>query len=507
MSAEAVLDLAIGNIADGAPVNWRVRRQRHRRFRRRQRIVHESVKVRDLAQDPQRARPLAIAVRVGFLQLPDGTPRRWGQYRLNHKVGEGSFGRVYRAWDSQLERDVAIKILHGHVSDTRLKDRLLREGRALAKVRHPNVVTVLGVEAHEDRVGLCMEFVHGETLANHVQAKGELSALEATVIAEDVCRALAAVHRARFVHRDVKARNVMRDETGRIVLMDFGTGAEVNRAWALGGLVGTPAYMAPEVLEGDPASERSDVYSVGVLLYFLVTKAYPVVGQNIEDVRDAHVARRRTPLSERRPDLPTSYLRVVERAIAADPEERFASAPELLQALQEVGRALKPASVFTLPMQVAVVAVGLALAVTGLGLITSTAFNITLERGDFVEEGSVDWLVWGVRTSVAPLFVFGILGLGGLATLVFVRRRPLVSNAMRHLDRRARERLAGFIRRARLDEAVVVASSVLAASTAAVIVAWWYFMPLLAALLTRVSTGSSAALALLSPDFVWYHNQ
>ncbi|MBM3817687.1 MAG: serine/threonine protein kinase [Acidimicrobiia bacterium] len=399
MSAEAVLDLVIGNIADGAPVNWRQLEEESRSEEDRDwagalRILSEVANLHRLMEDPLLAQLEASVTLPADVPrvLPDGTPNTWGRYRLNHKVGEGSFGRVYRAWDPQLERDVAIKILHGHVSDTRLKDRLLREGRALAKVRHPNVVTVLGVEAHEDRVGLCMEFVHGETLANHVQAKGALSAIEATVIGEDVCRALAAVHRAGFVHRDVKARNVMRDETGRIVLMDFGTGAEVNRAWALGGLVGTPAYMAPEVLDGDPASERSDVYGVGVLLYFLVSKAYPVVGQTIEDVRDAHVQRRRTPLIERRPDLPVSFLRVVERATAADPEERYASAPELLQALQEVMRTLKPVSFFTLPVRIATAVTTAAFLLVAVGGLTSAVFNLVFERADFANETATDWL-------------------------------------------------------------------------------------------------------------------
>ena len=129
----------------------------------------------------------------------------WGRYRLVEKVGEGSFGSVYRAWDSELEREVAVKILHPRVANSQLKSRLLREGRALAKVRHPNVVSVLGVESHGDRVGLCMEFVRGETLATVLGRRGAFNAREAALIGEDVCRALAAVHRAGFVHRDVKA--------------------------------------------------------------------------------------------------------------------------------------------------------------------------------------------------------------------------------------------------------------------------------------------------------------
>ena len=158
----------------------------------------------------------------------------------------------------------------------RLKERLLQEGRALAKIRHNNVVNVLGVEAHGDRVGLCMEFVRGKTLADIVRGQGKLSAAEAVLIGEDLCRALSAVHGAGFIHRDVKAKNVMRDDTGRIVLMDFGTGRTAEAQEGTSDRAGTPLYMAPEVLEGGQASARSDVYSLGVLLYHLVTGEYPV---------------------------------------------------------------------------------------------------------------------------------------------------------------------------------------------------------------------------------------
>src|SRR6185436_10816329 len=132
----------------------------------------------------------------------------------------------------------------------------LREGRALARVRDSHVVNVLGVETHEDQIALCMEFVHGETLEDSLRRHGTLNAREAALVGEDVCRALAAVHLAGFIHRDVKARNVMRERAGRIVLMDFGTGRDADELRKAGpaGMAGTPLYMAPEVLAGLPAS-------------------------------------------------------------------------------------------------------------------------------------------------------------------------------------------------------------------------------------------------------------
>ena len=134
----------------------------------------------------------------------------WGRYRLEEQIGRGGFGAVYRGWDPVLQMPVAIKILHRRHSDDRLAERLIREGQLLAQVKHPHVVRVLNVERHDGRVGLVMEYLRGETLDQMLTARGLLNHRETTVIAEDVCRALSAVHAVRLVHRDVKARNIMR---------------------------------------------------------------------------------------------------------------------------------------------------------------------------------------------------------------------------------------------------------------------------------------------------------
>ena len=266
--------------------------------------------------------------------------RVWGRYQLLQEVGAGSYGSVYRAFDPELEFEVAIKILHRHVADAQLRQQLLQEGRALAKVRDDHVVKVLGVESSGDRVGLCMEFVHGDTLEHVLSTQGTLNAREAMLIGEDVCRALSAVHAAGFVHRDVKLRNIMRDRKGRIVLMDFGTGRALDAAGAHGpmNIAGTPPYMAPEVLAGVPATAASDVYSVGVLLYHLVTGRYPVEGASVAEIKAAHMLGRRTPMSEHRADLPLPFVQVVERALAPNPSERWGSAGALLEALGKAER-------------------------------------------------------------------------------------------------------------------------------------------------------------------------
>jgi len=262
---------------------------------------------------------------------------RWRHLRLVELAGEGTFGRLYRAWDERLDREVALKLLKQPGAG--VGDAAIEEGRLLAKVRHPNVVTVYGADRDDDgSVGIWMEFVRGRTLAELLRDRGPFNADEASAIGRDVCGALAAVHRAGLLHRDVKAQNVMREHGGRIVLMDFGAGKE--HAYAAGhSLAGTPVYLPPEVLGGAPPSPASDVYNVGVMLFHLVTGQYPVTGRTLDDVREAHATGRRQLLRDVRPDLPEAFVAVVERAIAADPRVRFQTAGELERALRSAAGA------------------------------------------------------------------------------------------------------------------------------------------------------------------------
>ena len=267
-------------------------------------------------------------------------PNRWGQLRILEHVGRGSFGDVYRAWDESLDREVALKLLRTADVDPQA-DAVISEGRMLARVRHPNVVTVYGAERRDGRVGLWMEFVRGRTLADIVRSDGPFSAREAALIASDVCRSVSAVHAAGMLHRDIKAQNVVRETGGRIVLMDFGAGIDAA-AGAHEGLAGTPVYVAPEILAGGAATSSSDIYSLGVLLFFLVTGTYPVTGRHLSDIREQHAAGRRKLLRDVRPDLPAWFTAAVDRATDADPAARFQSAGAF-------ERALEPRHAFSLP--------------------------------------------------------------------------------------------------------------------------------------------------------------
>jgi Tol biopolymer transport system component len=268
---------------------------------------------------------------------------RWGPLLVTEKIGRGAYGDVYRAWDPRLEREVALKLLREGVTGG-AESPAVEEGRLLARVRHPNVVTVFGAERGDGRVGLWMELIRGRTLAEEIQADGPFPPEAAARAGVEVCRALAAVHRAGLLHRDVKAQNVMRDDTGRLVLTDFGTGLALDEV-ALDDpqLAGTPLYLAPEVLAGDPASTASDLYSVGVLLYHLLTSDFPVTGRTLDDVRAAHARGARTPLHARRPDVPAGLAGIVERLLLPDPSGRHGTAADVADALAATLRPESPA--------------------------------------------------------------------------------------------------------------------------------------------------------------------
>lgn len=271
-------------------------------------------------------------------QSPAAFPETWGHLRILELVGHGGFGEVYRAWDPTLEREVALKLLRKlRAEDANLK----AEGRLLAKLRHANIVTVYGVAEHDGRIGLWEEFIHGRTLSQLIKEQGPFGAFEALAIGKEVCRALAAVHAAGQIHRDVKAHNVMREDGGRIVLMDFGLGIDSRRAQlsesaSTSGAAGTPLYMPPELLAGQRATVQSDIYAVGVLLYYLVTGLYPTKGRTWAEVQSAHDTGQQALLSDVRPDLPERFVQVVGRALAPKPADRYQTAGALLQALVEI---------------------------------------------------------------------------------------------------------------------------------------------------------------------------
>jgi serine/threonine protein kinase/tetratricopeptide (TPR) repeat protein len=267
--------------------------------------------------------------------LETGSPvDSWGPLRIIEHVGRGTFGDVYRAWDSRLDREVALKILRHRERDDEVRaSTVIQEGRLLARVRHPNVVTVYGAERVSGQVGVWMEFIHGKTLEQELRDQGPFDVDRVIRIGSELANALSTVHRAGLIHGDVKTHNVMCERDGRLVLTDFGAGCELEETPddQARELAGTPVCVAPEVLAGQAATPQSDVYSLGVLLYHLVTGTYPVRGRSLKEVREAHADGRRTPLDTARPNLPSAFVDIIDRALDPNPDNRYDS-PDALGA-------------------------------------------------------------------------------------------------------------------------------------------------------------------------------
>lgn len=246
----------------------------------------------------------------------------WGHLDVIEKIGEGAFAEVFRAHDPKLALDVALKLMREPESrDEQRASALIEEGRLLARVRHPNVVSVYGADRIDGRVGIWTELVDGQTLDAIVRERGPLPVADVVDIGVQLSRALAAVHNAGTLHRDVKASNVMREAGGRVVLMDFGTGLDLDREPMAGDVAGTPLYLAPEIFDGGTQTRASDVYALSVLLFQLLTGRYPVEGRTYGELRERHRSTA-MPIAGVREVASPAVARMIERGLARDPAQR-----------------------------------------------------------------------------------------------------------------------------------------------------------------------------------------
>jgi eukaryotic-like serine/threonine-protein kinase len=261
-----------------------------------------------------------------------------GRYELEEVVGTGGMSSVYRAYDSVLDRHVALKILHERYwSDEGSLERFRREARAAAQLSHPNIVTVIDRGEEDGRPFIVFEYVDGETLKRVVEERGQLSVREALVIALAVARALAFAHARGVVHRDVKPQNVLLDGEGRARVTDFGIARSLNLDVGVtqtGTVLGTSEYMAPEQAKGERASARSDVYSLGAVLYELLAGEVVFPGESFMAVALRHIGEPPRSILERRPDVPLRLAAALDRCLAKDPRDRFRSMDELVEELE-----------------------------------------------------------------------------------------------------------------------------------------------------------------------------
>ena len=333
---EQLLSVAVA-IADGTPVEWpSVHSPLVRQLQHLERLVQGHDAVRSVPPRNDRTHEtLLTEARRRHAGAADALRVQWGPLIVFEKLGRGSFGDVYRAWDPRLDREVALKLIPEDISAAATSP-VIEEGRLLARVRHPNVMTVYGADRCDGRTGIWTEYIRGETLAAEMARRGPLAADEAARIGIDVCAALGAVHAAGMLHRDVKAQNILRDGSGRIVLGDFGTGIALGDDARMSDpkTAGTPLYLAPEIIEGEPPSAASDLYAVGVLLYFLLTATFPVRGSTLAEIRRAHARGDRMPLRDTSAGVPDPLARVVETLLSTNPAERYPSAADAEAALR-----------------------------------------------------------------------------------------------------------------------------------------------------------------------------
>ncbi|HEX7254328.1 MAG TPA: protein kinase [Gaiellaceae bacterium] len=270
-----------------------------------------------------------------------------GRFELVELIGKGGMSSVYKAHDRMLERIVAIKILHPQfTADEEYVERFRREARSVAQLSHPNIVTVIDRGEDGGRQYIVFECVEGENLKQLVERTGSIPVRDALVLALQMARALSFAHGRGLIHRDVKPQNVLLNADGQAKMTDFGIAREldVQGVTITGTVLGTSEYIAPEQARGEQVDAQTDVYSLGVVLYELLTGAVPYDGETFVTVALKHVNEPTPSVLERRPDVPPRVALAVERAMAKSPSERFGSMNELVDELEACLADLDPGS-------------------------------------------------------------------------------------------------------------------------------------------------------------------
>jgi serine/threonine protein kinase len=335
--------------------------------------------------------------------------KQLGKYDIIERLGRGGMAEVYKAYQGSLDRFVAIKLLHPFLADDpEFKDRFEREARNVARLRHPNIVQVYDFEydVESESYYMVMELIDGQTLKDRLTAMGKelLPVSETLRIMREATEALAYAHARGMIHRDVKPANLMLDSDGRVVLTDFGIAKIVTgiQFTASGGMVGTPAYMAPEQGLGDAGDERSDLYSLGVILFQLVAGKLPYDADTPLAVILKHLNEPVPNVREFNPDVLPEIETILAKTMAKDPEDRYQNAEGMLRELYSAA---------------------------GLKMSDSGTFNFTGEQGSLVgaaarkedTAGSImDTPNLATSTAVVPSRRTSLAGLGAIAVLAIL---------------------------------------------------------------------------------------
>src|SRR5438874_4621116 len=279
--------------------------------------------------------------------------RRLGKYELKERLGRGGMAEVWKALDTQLQRYVAIKLLHTDLrADPNFMTRFVREAQAIASLRHPNIVQIHDFQASTDELDntayMVMNYIEGPTLAEYIRDTSRIGMFpplaDIVHVFASISSAIDYAHRRGMIHRDIKPTNIMLDrrhspgqQMGKPILMDFGIvkllGTSANTLTGTGSLIGTPLYMSPEQAQGHPGNERSDIYSLGVILYEICTGVRPFQGDNPSVIMLQHISAIPTHPGIINPNIRPALATVILRSLAKDPAARFPTASSMATAM------------------------------------------------------------------------------------------------------------------------------------------------------------------------------
>ena len=330
-----------------------------------------------------------------------------GRYRLDAQIGTGGMSTVYRAFDATLERRVAVKLMHRHIAaDSDQLERFRREARSVAQLSHPHIVGVIDAGEDDNRPYIVFEYVEGETLKDRIRRFGRLPIDEAVAYAIEISRALGCAHAAGIVHRDIKPQNVLIDEEGSAKVTDFGIARTIDEEGltADGRVLGTTDYVSPEQALGRPVTGQSDLYSLGIVLFEMLTGEVPFAGENQVAVAMKHVREEIPDIQVRRPEVSASLAATLDRMTDKDLGHRYRDAGQVehdleaalaievartgqstgeatavLRTLPQDARRILPLRVRFHPSLMAVVALCVAMVIGGAVLVQQGANRV--ERG------------------------------------------------------------------------------------------------------------------------------
>ncbi len=262
-----------------------------------------------------------------------------GRYEILEVIGTGANGRVARAHDPMISRLVAIKLLPKELAQGEARQRFIQEARVVGRLSHPSIITLhdMGIDEATQTPYLVMEFLEGQPL-DKILDRGSIPFPKACALAAEVASALAAAHRKGVIHGDVKPANILVTDDGRLKLMDFGMARLASHDSGSTPLLGTPAYWCPEQIVGKPQDARSDLFSLGVVLYEMVTGQRPFDADSLQGICSRVLSSTPLPPSQANPSVPTGFDAVIARCLAKDPAARYATAESLAEDLYPLAR-------------------------------------------------------------------------------------------------------------------------------------------------------------------------